>query len=195
MTSLWITSQRTVLGCCCRTPSCKPPIFSSISPHRTDRSTCLCRRAHCKSAHLQWPCPLQCRGTGLYAMACVHWHGSATHVPVGEDQRQHIELARDIAQHFNAKFGAHFVLPTPIFERMHHRIASHRIAAFDALARCTDRFGELSKCLAEHSSALRSSQFVRRSLARSGECADPSRAFGTIACCMLPHGWAAGRSL
>jgi tryptophanyl-tRNA synthetase len=60
-------------------------------------------------------------------MACVHWHGSATHVPVGEDQRQHIELARDIAQHFNAKFGAHFVLPTPIFERMHHRIASHRM--------------------------------------------------------------------
>ena len=77
---------------------------------------------------MQWPCPLQCRGTGVYAMACVHWHGSATHVPVGEDQRQHIELARDIAQHFNAKFGAHFVLPTPIFERMHHRIASHRIA-------------------------------------------------------------------
>ncbi len=30
----------------------------------------------------------------------------ATHVPVGEDQRQHLELARDIAQKFNNDFGA-----------------------------------------------------------------------------------------
>jgi len=30
----------------------------------------------------------------------------ATHVPVGEDQKQHIELARDIAQKFNNDFGA-----------------------------------------------------------------------------------------
>lgn len=32
-------------------------------------------------------------------------------VPVGEDQRQHIELARDIAQRFNARFGETFTLP------------------------------------------------------------------------------------
>ena len=31
----------------------------------------------------------------------------ATHVPVGEDQKQHLELARDIAQKFNIDFGAH----------------------------------------------------------------------------------------
>src|SRR5438876_2309397 len=30
----------------------------------------------------------------------------ATHVPVGEDQKQHVELARDIAQKFNNDFGA-----------------------------------------------------------------------------------------
>jgi tryptophanyl-tRNA synthetase len=30
----------------------------------------------------------------------------ATHVPVGEDQKQHLELARDIAQKFNNDFGA-----------------------------------------------------------------------------------------
>ena len=30
----------------------------------------------------------------------------ATHVPVGEDQKQHLELARDIAQKFNSDFGA-----------------------------------------------------------------------------------------
>src|SRR5436190_8856642 len=32
-------------------------------------------------------------------------------VPVGDDQRQHIELARDIAQRFNSRFGETFVLP------------------------------------------------------------------------------------
>jgi tryptophanyl-tRNA synthetase len=31
----------------------------------------------------------------------------ATHVPVGEDQKQHLELCRDIAQKFNNDFGAH----------------------------------------------------------------------------------------
>lgn len=33
-------------------------------------------------------------------------------VPVGEDQRQHIEVCRDIAQRFNHMFGETFVLPT-----------------------------------------------------------------------------------
>jgi tryptophanyl-tRNA synthetase len=32
-------------------------------------------------------------------------------VPVGDDQRQHIELTRDIAQRFNARFGETFVIP------------------------------------------------------------------------------------
>jgi tryptophanyl-tRNA synthetase len=34
-------------------------------------------------------------------------------VPVGEDQRQHIELSRDLAQRFNARFGETFVVPEP----------------------------------------------------------------------------------
>jgi tryptophanyl-tRNA synthetase len=34
-----------------------------------------------------------------------------THVPVGEDQKQHIELTRDLAQRFNATYGEVFVLP------------------------------------------------------------------------------------
>jgi tryptophanyl-tRNA synthetase len=38
----------------------------------------------------------------------------ATHVPVGEDQKQHLELARDIAQAFNSRFGIEFFpLPEP----------------------------------------------------------------------------------
>ncbi|ANS27235.1 Tryptophan-tRNA ligase [Rhodococcus opacus] len=32
-------------------------------------------------------------------------------VPVGEDQRQHLELARDLAQRFNTRFGKAFVIP------------------------------------------------------------------------------------
>jgi tryptophanyl-tRNA synthetase len=32
-------------------------------------------------------------------------------VPVGEDQRQHVELARDLAQRFNQRFGETFVVP------------------------------------------------------------------------------------
>ena len=37
----------------------------------------------------------------------------ADHVPVGEDQRQHVELTRDLAQRFNARFGDTFVVPEP----------------------------------------------------------------------------------
>ncbi|MGH3397437.1 MAG: tryptophan--tRNA ligase, partial [Streptosporangiaceae bacterium] len=34
-------------------------------------------------------------------------------VPVGEDQRQHLELTRDLAQRFNHRFGPTFVVPEP----------------------------------------------------------------------------------
>src|ERR671934_1030825 len=36
---------------------------------------------------------------------------NADEVPVGEDQRQHLELARDVAERFNARFGQTFVVP------------------------------------------------------------------------------------
>ena len=35
-------------------------------------------------------------------------------VPVGKDQKQHLEITRDIAQSFNTKFGETFVIPEPI---------------------------------------------------------------------------------
>ena len=38
----------------------------------------------------------------------------ANEVPIGEDQKQHVELARDIAQRFNNLFGETFVLPEPV---------------------------------------------------------------------------------
>jgi tryptophanyl-tRNA synthetase len=37
----------------------------------------------------------------------------AARVPVGEDQRQHLELTRDLAQRFNSRFGETFVVPEP----------------------------------------------------------------------------------
>ncbi|MGB5022030.1 tryptophan--tRNA ligase, partial [Sphingorhabdus sp.] len=53
----------------------------------------------------------------------------ATHVPVGDDQKQHLELARDIAQKFNNDFGAGeeiFTLPDPIIPPEAARIMSLR---------------------------------------------------------------------
>ena len=50
----------------------------------------------------------------------------ATHVPVGEDQKQHLELARDIAQKFNNDFGEVFTLPDPIIPPAAARIMSLR---------------------------------------------------------------------
>ena len=38
-------------------------------------------------------------------------------VPVGEDQRQHLELARDVAQRFNARFPDTFVVPEPLIPK------------------------------------------------------------------------------
>jgi tryptophanyl-tRNA synthetase len=54
----------------------------------------------------------------------------ATHVPVGDDQKQHLELARDIAQKFNADFAAEdepvFTLPEPFIPPAAARIMSLR---------------------------------------------------------------------
>jgi tryptophanyl-tRNA synthetase len=54
----------------------------------------------------------------------------ATHVPVGEDQKQHLELARDIAQKFNNDFASAeapvFTLPDPIIPPEAARIMSLR---------------------------------------------------------------------
>ena len=38
----------------------------------------------------------------------------ATYVPVGEDQTQHLEFTRDIAERMNARFGQLFVVPKPV---------------------------------------------------------------------------------
>jgi len=51
----------------------------------------------------------------------------ATHVPVGEDQKQHLELARDIAGAFNRFYGSeYFPLPEPLIQGAATRIMSLR---------------------------------------------------------------------
>ena len=46
----------------------------------------------------------------------------ANGVPVGEDQRQHLELTRDLAQRFNSKFGETFVVPEVLVVKETSRI-------------------------------------------------------------------------
>jgi tryptophanyl-tRNA synthetase len=51
----------------------------------------------------------------------------ATHVPVGEDQKQHLELARDIAAKFNTDMGVDvFPLPEPVIQGPATRVMSLR---------------------------------------------------------------------
>ena len=47
-------------------------------------------------------------------MACDILAPNATHVPVGKDQKQHLEIARDIAEKFNKKYGEAFNIPEAV---------------------------------------------------------------------------------
>lgn len=48
----------------------------------------------------------------------------ATHVPVGDDQKQHLEMTRDLAERFNNRYGQTFTLPEPITPEIGSRIMS-----------------------------------------------------------------------
>jgi len=68
---------------------------------------------------------------GLYAypalMAADILAYKATHVPVGDDQKQHVELTRDIAAKFNHDFGVNFFpMPEPVIEGAATRVMSLR---------------------------------------------------------------------
>jgi tryptophanyl-tRNA synthetase len=70
-------------------------------------------------------------GLGLYAypvlMAADIILYKGTHVPVGEDQKQHLELARDIAGAFNRRYGVEFFpLPEPLIFGAATRVMSLR---------------------------------------------------------------------
>lgn len=46
----------------------------------------------------------------------------ATHVPVGDDQKQHLELTRDLANRFNNRYGETFIVPEPVIQETGARI-------------------------------------------------------------------------
>jgi len=49
-------------------------------------------------------------------MACDILLYDANYVPVGKDQKQHLEMTRDIANSFNHKYGETFVVPEPMID-------------------------------------------------------------------------------
>ena len=64
----------------------------------------------------------------LMAADILTYH--ATHVPVGEDQKQHLELTRDIAMKFNHDYGVDFFpIPEPVIEGAATRVMSLRDGA------------------------------------------------------------------
>lgn len=65
---------------------------------------------------------------GLYTYPCLMAADillyNADYVPVGEDQKQHVELTRDLANRFNNKYGDTFVVPEPVVAKVGARIMS-----------------------------------------------------------------------
>jgi tryptophanyl-tRNA synthetase len=92
-------------------------------------------------------------------------------VPVGEDQRQHIELTRDVAQRMNQRFGPIFTLPEARIQE-----AGARIMGLD------DPEKKMSKSLAANSPGhavfmLDSPEVIRRKIARAQTDAQPAVRF------------------
>ena len=71
----------------------------------------------------------------------------ATRVPVGEDQRQHLELAREIVRRFNARFGETFAEPQPLFS------TTPKILGLDGQAKMSKSLGN-TIALAETDAAV-----------------------------------------
>ena len=65
---------------------------------------------------------------GLYTYPCLMAADillyNPDYVPVGEDQKQHVELTRDLANRFNNKYGNTFKMPEPLVAKVGARIMS-----------------------------------------------------------------------
>ena len=93
------------------------------------------------------------------------------YVPVGEDQRQHIELTRDLAQRINQRFGEIFTMPEPMI-----REAGCRIMGLD------DPEKKMSKSLAANSPGhavfmLDPPDIIRKKVARAQTDTEPAVRF------------------
>src|SRR5256714_6281691 len=92
-------------------------------------------------------------------------------VPVGDDQRQHIELTRDVAQRINQRFGDIFVLPEALIQK-----SGARIMGLDAPE------SKMSKSLAANTPGhaifmLDPPELIRKKLARAQTDAEPAVRF------------------
>lgn len=67
-------------------------------------------------------------GAGLFVyptlMAADILVYNADLVPVGDDQKQHLELTRDLAHRFNTRFGEYFTIPEPYIPKVGARVMS-----------------------------------------------------------------------
>ena len=75
----------------------------------------------------------------------------ADEVPVGEDQKQHVELARDIAQRFNALYNLDFfVVPQPVIPKVGARVMGLDDPTVKMSKSLADRRGHAIRLLDEH---------------------------------------------
>ncbi len=114
-------------------------------------------------------------GTGLFTypalMAGDILLYDTNYVPVGEDQRQHLELTRDLAQRMNQRFGDLFVIPEPLIKG-----AGARIMGLD------DPETKMSKSLADKTPGhaifmMDSPDTIRHKFARAQTDAQPAVRF------------------
>ena len=83
----------------------------------------------------------------------------AEYVPVGEDQKQHLELTRDLAQRFNRRYGELLVVPEPMIGKVGARIM--------ALDDPTAKMSKSSPTPASYISMLDSPEIITKKLKRA----------------------------
>jgi len=80
-------------------------------------------------------------------------------VPVGEDQKQHVELARDLAERFNHLFGETFTVPEPLIKKEGARIMG--------LDDPTKKMSKSTPSAANYIALLDSSEIARKKIMRA----------------------------
>lgn len=81
------------------------------------------------------------------------------YVPIGEDQKQHVELTRDFAERFNSRFGELLVVPEPVIAKVGARIM--------ALDDPTSKMSKSSEVPASYISMLDTSDDIMKKLKRA----------------------------
>lgn len=84
-------------------------------------------------------------------------------VPVGEDQKQHVELARELARRFNGRFGETFVIPESLLMK-----SGKRIMALDDSAKKMEKTGSHEGYIALSDTAAMVQKKIRHAVTDSG---------------------------